>query len=68
MNCLEDLKLLIKSFDYFGQEVKLIFNNENKFSTVFGGLFSLLIYCLLISLSISLLINISKCQLKTNSR
>jgi len=48
------IKDLIKSSDYFGRNVELIFNNKAKFSTYLGGYLSLTILALTIILILNL--------------
>jgi hypothetical protein len=46
------IKESLKSSDYFGQSVKLIFSNETKFTTVLGGILTLAIFGLSLALII----------------
>jgi hypothetical protein len=41
---------LIRSIDYFAQPVQIFFNGEKKYSTVLGGLVSLIIFCITVAL------------------
>jgi len=44
----------ITKLDYFGEHVKLKFDNQNKYNTLLGGLLSILIYALTLSILVSL--------------
>jgi hypothetical protein len=43
----------LKSIDYFSQPVQITFNHKRNFSTILGGILSLIIYCVTFSLVIT---------------
>jgi hypothetical protein len=56
----------LKSIDYFSQPMQITFNQKRNFSTVLGGILSLIIYCVTISLVMSSASNLlSKVNPKT---
>ncbi len=56
----------MKFFDYFGQPVQIIFNQQRIFRTVLGGFFSLIIYRVSLSLVLSSAANLlNKVEPKT---
>ena len=58
---------LIRKIDYFGMSMKLSFNKEDKFRTILGGIITLLILALALTIFINLSSNlVNRKQPKTN--
>jgi len=55
MNTIANFLLIsVKRLDYFGEHIKLHFNKQKKYNTILGGILSIMVYSLTISLIITL--------------